>query len=137
MHYYVTFRHRRELNAEERQILFSCLIRPEGRSLDLTILAVGPEESVLIFTVLEGPKGIQELSEVIEKAKVKAGKKIVKATGERFPPLYTESFDRIIRDQGEFEEKWMEIAPYLDNEDWISFFKPEKNFEVEDQSSNP
>ena len=46
---------------------------------------------------------------MLEKAKTKAGKQIIKLSGERFPPFYTESYDRIIRDEGELEEHWQRI----------------------------
>ena len=63
-----------------------------------------------MFTVNAGRDGRPyELSEVVEKAKLRAGRKILKATGERFPPFYSESFDRIVRDDSEFEEKWLAI----------------------------
>jgi len=50
-----------------------------------------------------------ELSDVVEKAKVRAGKAIVKVSGERFPPFYQESYDRIIRDEAELAERWQAI----------------------------
>ncbi len=101
VHYYVTFRHRRALSDDEREILFHQLFRTHGRQFEVSGLWVGPETSELIFTVDQA----LELSEVIEKAKQKAGKLILKKSGERFPPFYHESFDRIIRDEAEFEER--------------------------------
>ena len=50
-----------------------------------------------------------ELSGIVEKAKTKAGKHITKATGERFPPFYAESYDRIVRDEAELEQRWEEL----------------------------
>lgn len=124
--YYVTFRHRRELDETERRALLSALLRPEGRKWDLLILCVLPTATELIFTVREQPTGRPyELADIIEKAKVKAGKAIIKKTGERFPPFYHESYDRIIRDDVELEERWLAIlessvAAELteDPEDW-------------------
>ncbi len=107
--YYVTFRHRRELDEAERLVLFRQLLRPEGRKWDLSILCVLPENTELVFQVHEGPKGTYELSEIVEKAKSKAGKLIIKNTGERFPPFYTESYDRIIRDESELDEHFQRI----------------------------
>lgn len=107
--YYVTFRHRRELSEAERLVLYRQLIRPEGRKWDLSILCVLPDTTELVFQVHEGPKGTYELSEIVEKAKAKAGKLIIKNTGERFPPFYTESYDRIIRDEGELDEHFQRI----------------------------
>lgn len=108
--YYVTFRHRRSLDDAERQELFRALLRPEGKKLDLLILCVLPDTTELIFEVKEAPTGRPyELSEIIEKSKNAAGKKIIKKTGERFPPFYSESYDRIIRDDAELEEHWQRI----------------------------
>lgn len=91
------------------RVLFRQLLRPEGRKWDLTILCVLPDATELVFQVLEGPKGNYELSEVVEKAKTKAGKEIIRKTGERFPPFYSESYDRIIRDGAELEETFHRI----------------------------
>ncbi len=108
--YYVTFRHSRPLDDLERTILFRQLLRPEGRKLESLIICVLPETTEMIFDVLEDPKGqTYELSKVIEGAKTRAGKQIIKKTGERFAPFYSESFDRIIRDDVELEEKWQAI----------------------------
>jgi len=64
----------------------------------------------MLFTVKCSPSGEPyELSEVIERAKQKAGKEIIKRTGEKWPPFYTESFDRIIRDRDELEERWLAL----------------------------
>lgn len=74
------------------------------------IVCVMPEDTHLMFSVLPGRDGAPvELSDVIEPAKRKAGSQIIKATGERFPPFYGESFDRIVRDDQEFEERWLDI----------------------------
>jgi hypothetical protein len=108
--YYVTFRHRRELDSNERHLLVRGLLRPEGRKWDLMILCVLPGQTDLIFSIREKPTGQPyELSEVIEKAKAKVGREIIKKSGERFPPFYTESYDRIIRDDSELEERWQAI----------------------------
>jgi hypothetical protein len=108
--YYVTFRHRRDLDAAERQLLVRGLLRPEGRKWDLMILCVLPGQTELIFSIREKPTGQPyELSEIIEKAKAKVGRDIIKKSGERFPPFYTESYDRIIRDDAELEERWQTI----------------------------
>jgi hypothetical protein len=109
--YYVTFRHRRELSDEERNLLLRQIIRPQGRRWNVIIACVLPERTELIFTVEADFTGRPfELSDIVEGAKRKAGNQIIKVTGERFPPFYTESFDRIIRDDIEMEEKWEEIC---------------------------
>lgn len=107
--YYVTFRHRRQLSDAERLVLFRQLLRSDGKKWDLSILCVLPDATELVFQVFQGPKGTYELSDIVEKAKTKAGKLIIKNTGERFPPFYTESYDRIIRDDPELEEHFQRI----------------------------
>jgi hypothetical protein len=110
VNYYVTFRHRRPLDDFERRSLLRALIKPDGRRWDLLILCVLPEQTDLIFTVRAAPTGEPyELSDVVEKAKAKAGKEIVKKSGERFPPFYNESYDRILRDEAELEAFWQQI----------------------------
>lgn len=108
--YYVTFRHRRPLDDIEMQGLFRELLKAEGKKFNIDILCVVPETTSLVFSVLSNSKGEAfELSKVIEAAKTRAGKKIIAASGERFPPFYTESFDRILRDEAEIEETFTQI----------------------------
>ena len=108
--YFVTFRHRRELDLGEREVLFQQLFRAQRNKFDIHILCVLPDKTELIFTVNEDSKGEPyELSDVIEKSKRKAGARIIKKSGERWPPFYGESFDRIVRDEAEYEETWVKI----------------------------
>lgn len=104
--YYVTFRHRRELDDHERSALLAALLREQGRSLEHRIVCVLPATTELIFTVRSSPDGSAiELSGPIERAKRRAGAKIIKRSGERLPPFFSESFDRIIRDESELHER--------------------------------
>ncbi len=81
-----------------------------GRKLDLMMACILPEVTEMLFTVMEGRDGeAYELSDVVEKAKVKAGRLIIKASGERYPPFFTESYDRIVRDEVELDERWNAI----------------------------
>lgn len=105
--YYVTFRHRRELTSTECQVLLASILREQLRALEIEICCVLPEQTEMIFTETDRIK--KDLSVYIEKAKARAGKKIIAKSGERFPPFYTESFDRIIRDGAEYEETWLRI----------------------------
>jgi len=108
--YYVNFRHRRPLEAAERALLLRALRKPDGRRWDLLILCVLPERTDLMVRVratVDGPA--YELSDIVEKAKSKAGRDITKKSGERYPPFYVESYDRIVRDEVELEERWLEI----------------------------
>lgn len=119
--YYVTFRHRRELDEWERIRLFRTLQHGHGRHWDLWALSVRPLETELIFVMIAGANGqVRELSDVIEKAKTKSGKLIIKRTGERFDPFYRESFDRIVRDSGELEETLARMAESSEAADAMS-----------------
>ncbi len=103
--YYVTFRHRRDLADWERNRVYLNLMKPDGKKWDLIILCVLPHQTELMFRVSEG----NELSDIVEKSKKRAGKEIIKETEEKWPPFYDESYDHIIRDDGEFEEFWTKI----------------------------
>lgn len=108
--YYVTFRHKRPLDDKERRILMAHMLKAQGRRLDYLILCVTEEKSEMVFTVGRDPSGEHyELSDIVEKAKTKAGRQIMKLTGERWPPFYMESFDRIVRDEAELQETWERI----------------------------
>jgi hypothetical protein len=108
--YWVTFKHHRDLDEAERNLLFRSLLKPEGSKWNLVILCVLPTETNLVFSVNRSASGAPyELSGIVEKAKTKTGKAIVKKSGERWPPFYQESYDRIIRDAEELEAKLMEI----------------------------
>ncbi len=105
--YYVTFRHSRELELRECELLLGELIKPQGRKWDLVIVCVLPNRTEMMFTLYEGPDGSPfELSDIVEKAKRKAGAKVIKRSGERYPPFYFESYDRIVRDEAELAERW-------------------------------
>ncbi len=105
--YYVTFRHRRPLESAERDVLFRSLLKSHGLKLEYAILAVLPETTELIFSVCSSYKGQEiEFSKFIEATKRKSGKKIIENTGERFSPFWEESFDRIIRDEQEMQERF-------------------------------
>lgn len=108
--YYVTFRHRRDLDAEECAELLHCLLKPDGARYEVLIAAVLPNQTEMMFTVNPGPSGEPyELAKIVEGAKRRAGKTIIRRTGERFPPFYEESYDRIVRDESELAERWESI----------------------------
>ncbi len=108
--YYVEFRHRRPLSTDECVVVLKSLLKSEGRRWEIAIACSLPEKTELLFTVGQDPSGVPyELSDLVEKAKTRAGKLIVKQTGERFPPFYNESYDRIVRDEAELEERWNQI----------------------------
>lgn len=108
--YFATFRHRRPLSPKEQVWLYDMLRRPDGRQWDLVALSVAAEDTEILFRVREAPKGEPyELSDIVERAKTRAGRKIIKESGERFPPFYTESYDRIVRDDAELEERILAV----------------------------
>ena len=123
--YYVTFKHKRPLNETEQNVLFRRLLNADARKLDYVVLCVLPESTETIFTVQDAPKGGKyELSDVIEKAKLKAGREITKKSGERWPPFYHESYDRILRDDAEFEETLQKILDSAASPDHPSLYLP-------------
>lgn len=110
MVYYVSFRHRRPLEAVERDLLLATVTRVDGRKWELLIACVLPEKTDLMLTVMTDASGQPyELSDVLEGIKRRVGKKLIGKSGERFPPFTGESYDRIIRDDAELEEKWQAI----------------------------
>ncbi len=120
--YYVTFRHRRDLEPDEQTLLLRSLLHPDGRKWDLIVVAVGQSKTEIVFSVRESSSGVPiELAEIVEPAKRKSGKKIIKLSGERWPPFYEESFDRIIRDDAEFQELIATIIERQteEGEDWL------------------
>lgn len=110
--YYATFRHRRALLEAERRLLLRALLRPNGTKWWILAVRVGESDSELMFTMVPTPAGSsRELADVLEKAKARAGKEICRGTGERFAPFYGESYDRIVRDEEEREDR---IAAMID-----------------------
>lgn len=108
--YYVRFKHRRPLSVAERTLLLQTFIRTGSRKLDIDAASVMPEETSLIFRAHQTGKGAPyEISKVVEPVKRKVGAKIIENTGERWSPFWEESFDRIIRDEAEYQEKVSEI----------------------------
>jgi hypothetical protein len=109
--YFASFRHRRPLDDAERATVFASLMRGEGRHWELAALGVAPERTSLLVKMVSGREGVEpDLGKVLERAKKKAGDKILSKTGERFSPFGTESFDRIVRDEEEMEAFLAEIA---------------------------
>lgn len=108
--YYVTFRHRRPLDPRERQVLLQALYRLHNSARVLRLICVLPETTEMLLDMKPeaGPKD-REFSKDLEAAKNRAGKQIAKKAGETFTPFYQESFDRIMRDEAELNERWTAI----------------------------
>jgi len=91
-------------------MLLKSILNSESRALLFQIACVLPERTEMIFRLNDSSHDRQsEFAKTIEGAKRKAGKQIIKATGERYPPFWEESYDRIIRDEAEYEERMMTI----------------------------
>lgn len=122
--YHVAFKHKRELTAPECHELFVALLRAERKGADYLCLCVLPDRTDALLRIV----GDHELSDVVEKAKVKAGRAIIKRSGERYPPFGGESYDRIMRDDEELEATFIAVvsAPeelgLSDDEEWPSLF---------------
>lgn len=111
MTYFVTFRHRRVLVEKERNLLFAQLLKTNLGKLDIIALVVLPERTELLCTVTGTHRGeTAELSDIVEKAKKRAGQAIIKQSGERYPPFFFESYDRIMRDEDELQQFWEQIV---------------------------
>lgn len=127
--YLVNFRHRRPLDEAECNTVLTAILRGEGTRIKLICACSLPDETTVILMCLSEKPAAMDFGDFIEKAKLKAGKRIILKTGERYSPLGTESYDRIIRDAAEFEEHWMKLisAPVdaevvEDSSDWGGFW---------------
>jgi len=90
--------------------MIRALTRPGIGRPNMAIACVLPERTELICMLGTNARGeTAELSQTIERAKTKVGRVIMKRSGEMYPPFYGESYDRIVRDQAEFEERWTAI----------------------------
>ncbi|MFN7172386.1 MAG: hypothetical protein ACK4P3_06335 [Fimbriimonadaceae bacterium] len=125
--YYVTFRHRRPLTYHERRILFGQLNRL-SKEWQINVFYVGENSSSMVFEPLpDSPAEMnQEFSDRLEKLKLKAGRQIIKSTGEKWTPFYGESYDHIIRDEedllnilDEIEESATDGVPDEDESEFL------------------
>ena len=107
--YYVTFRHRRALDEQECVDLLRALLKADGRTMEVQVVCVLPESTEMLFTMADGEK-VPDLAKIVEGAKRRMGAKTVKRTGEIFAPFYNESYDRIVRDESEYEERFNAIC---------------------------
>lgn len=103
--YYVTFNSRRPLTNDELKVLYFRMMKLSAKGFDLIIVSVLPEITEMMFRYPSGG----EFADALEKSKGKVNREILKKSGERWPPIGTESYDRIVRDSAEFEERWQQI----------------------------
>lgn len=107
--YFVSFMHRRPLTDEECGLLFKSLVRLEGRKFETIALCVVPNSTALILLQDTPSRASDDFGKVIDKVKTKVGRAIMGKSGERFPPFKDESYNRILRDQEEFEEHHLQV----------------------------
>ncbi len=105
--YFITFRLRRgELSAEERDIVMECCLHPDGKKACLHAVVAMPDHVHLILTPLDAPGGgSYSLGDILHGVKGVSARRISDRRHASGPIWQDESFDRVIRNAKEFEEK--------------------------------
>jgi REP element-mobilizing transposase RayT len=99
--YFITFRCNRELSPAARDVVFGTILACHQKKLDLDAAVVMPDHVHLIFRLLEA----HELSQVLHHIKGSSARQINLMLQRRGPVWSDESFDHIIRQTEELEEK--------------------------------
>jgi len=109
--YFVTFRtHRHMLHSEARTIVLEACRHWHARKMNLCIAAVMPDHVHLLLTPFMNKQGESiSLAELLHSIKGYSAHQIVKRCGLKAPIWLDESWDRMMRDQKEFEETWSYI----------------------------
>lgn len=114
-------------------ILFREILKLDARRWTVLAMTILPDRTELLALAKVAIGGTAyDLNEVAERAKTVSGRRIIKLTGERFPPFFSESYDRIVRDEAEREafldgivdgslETGLVVAP----EDWPTLYVAE------------
>lgn len=111
--YYVNFKHRRDLNDKERVQLYRRVVAL--RDLDIFALAVFSSHTELMALVRPTTRGKErDLGDIVDRAKKKVSREALKKTGEKYDLFFSESYDRIVRSQDEFESFCESILETLD-----------------------
>lgn len=113
--YFVTFRvrHGQLLPAERDLVLAACRYW-HGKKMTLHCTVVMPDHVHVLLSPHERPEaGFVSLSELLKSIKGYSSQELNRARGTSGPVWLDESFDRIVRDEREFIEKWeyMEANP--------------------------
>ena len=113
--YFVTFRtaENRVLQPQERNIAFSACRFWDGKKIELYAVVVMPDHVHLLLQprpVENIPGGVHDLAEVLHSIKSFSAHEIAKRSEIRGAVWQHESYDRIVRDDAEFEEKWTYIC---------------------------
>jgi REP element-mobilizing transposase RayT len=111
--YFITFRVLEgELSPEERKIALDACLFWNGRRWEVDALVVMPDHVHLLARMCRKPDsaGLFLLAEVIHSVKSFSAHQIAKRRGRPGPIWQDERYDRIMRDEREFEEKLHYLA---------------------------
>jgi REP element-mobilizing transposase RayT len=118
--YFVTFRTAdgRVLEPQERDIALSACRFWDGKKIELYAAVVMPDHVHLLVQPrpeagnggASVPLAVVDLSEVLHSIKSFSAHEIAKRTNVNGAVWQHESYDRIVRDEAEFDEKWTYIA---------------------------
>ena len=107
--YFITFRTRGHLLDERaRKIVLDACLFWDGRKYELHAAAILPDHVHLLLTPLPTFKsrGYHNLSDILHSLKGYSARRINQVVGRKGPLWLDESYDRIVRDEKEFLEKW-------------------------------
>jgi len=112
--YFVTFSSNiGPLTEPERDIVFSAVRHWDGKKLDLFAATVMPDHVHMLFEprIVPGSKDRYNLSDIMQSIKAFSGREVSRLRGGGTRQVWLlESYDRWIRDEQEFREKWDYIA---------------------------
>ncbi|MEO1235808.1 MAG: class I tRNA ligase family protein [Planctomycetota bacterium] len=106
--YFITFRLKQgEMTPSERKIAFDACMHWHGQRIDLHRVVVMPDHVHLLLTPRKQADGQPyPLAELMHSIKSYSAHEINRARGAQGAVWQDEYFDRVIRDEQEFEEKW-------------------------------
>jgi len=108
--YFITFRLREgELSADERQIVLDACLYWHEKKMTVHLITIMPDHAHLLVTPLpldEQSDQWHSLTEILHSIKSYSAHEIQKLRDKKGPLWQDESFDRIVRDEEEFLEKW-------------------------------
>lgn len=110
--YFVTFRVRQgELSPHERRVVLDACKHWHGERMLLDLAVAMPDHVHMLLSPLAKPDGDWwALASILQSIKGYSAKVINEHRGESGAVWQDESFDRIVRDDDEFEEKWRYIT---------------------------
>jgi putative transposase len=128
--YFVTFRSVRGPLPDEAKILVRKeILAGHGKRYDLAFGVVMPDHTHLIFRPREREHGLWwDLAVIMKSIKGASARRINQALGSQGPVWQNENFDRIVRDEDEYQEKWRYMyenplrASLVDDPEEYAFF---------------